>query len=624
MTLLKLGLLSSFLPALTLARRQDDPFDISQCDKHYTFDVRDWVVDFLRPTVPPRTAPFHIKTENKKDAILVNNSYPGPVMEATEGDFVCVTVMNNLMGESIVIHWHGQHMKGFPAFDGVYGVTQSGIPPQGGQFTYRWVASVGTHFYHAHYQALQADRGLKGPIVVHGKNDPHKLLYQEEKIVTLSDEWATPGVCLRAEGAQPGNPVCAEIDKATWNGVWGDGSSDYPWPMVTVEQGKCYRLRFIGMMGQTQNFQISIAGHNMTLIALDGADVQPIKLSQINLHAGERADVVVCADQEEGNYLMSAVYDLATSLETAPAPNMPKVDSSKFWAFLNYKGHTDKPGKAKHKFLGGYEPPAGTGGGKNPKKTSGPAWDTNLKSNWGVVKNLNPMPQQPKADVSIVIDVGVIGPNFVPGETPYATTDRMYMFTNRTSWKKPTTPLLHTKGTCGAEGVPFLTVEKNQTVELIINNLSPTAHVLHMHGMRFQVINYAPFSESWCSNAHFECFFLPLALARKTDCKGARAGDPGTKFPYDAYWGCPYDEATDAGSAMMENPLQKDMVSLWRRSWVVIRFTADNPGNWIFHCHMEQHIPTGQIMAFNIQPDQQPAIPKDVPTEGPCPVWKTV
>ena len=68
--------------------------------------------------------------------------------------------------------------------------------------------------------------------------------------------------------------------------------------------------------------------------------------------------------------------------------------------------------------------------------------------------------------------------------------------------------------------------------------------------------------------------------------------------------------------------MKKDMLALWRRSWAVIRFKADNPGAWLFHCHMEQHIPTGQMMVFNVAPDSQPAIPQDVPTEGPCPVWK--
>merc|ERR1719230_1587167 len=231
---------------------------------------------------------------------------------------------------------------------------------------YRWRANAGTHMYHAHMQALQSDKGLKGPVVIKAKDDPYKNMYTEERVVTLSDEWVNPGTCLRAEGAQPGNPVCAEIEKATWNGQWGDGSDEYPWPFVTVESGKCYRLRFIGMMGQAQNFQIQIAGHDMTLIAVDGADVEPVVVSQFNLHAGERADIVICAKQEPGNYLMSAVYDLATFLETAPAPKLPRVDSSKYWAFLHYKGHTGTPGKASKKILGGYTAPAGSGGGLHP------------------------------------------------------------------------------------------------------------------------------------------------------------------------------------------------------------------------------------------------------------------
>merc|ERR1719382_512497 len=200
----------------------------------------------------------------------------------------------------------------------------------------------------------------------------------------------------------------------------------------------------------------------------------------------------------------------------------------------------------------------------------------------------------------------------------------MYMFTEQEHqpWRKPSTPLLHTKGTCGADGVPFITVPENNTiVEVVINNLSPTAHVLHMHGMRFSVINFAPYSESWCSNARFDCFFIPRYVAQRLECPGAREGDPGTKFPYDAYWGCPYDAAKDNHTQTLQNPLQKDMISLWRRSWAVIRFRADNPGTWAFHCHMEQHIPTGQIMAFNIQPEKQPPVPEDVPTEGPCPKW---
>merc|ERR1719375_1998045 len=116
------------------------------------------------------------------------------------------------------------------------------------------------------------------------------------------------------------------------------------------------------MMGQAQNFQMQMAGHNATIIAVDGVDTVPTMVSQFNLHAGERIDVVVCANQEPGNYRVDATYDLATFLETAPAPGLPRVDSSKFWAFLHYKGQPAPTTRASKKLLGGYNAPAGTGG----------------------------------------------------------------------------------------------------------------------------------------------------------------------------------------------------------------------------------------------------------------------
>jgi hypothetical protein len=38
-----------------------------------------------------------------------------------------------------------------------------------------------------------------------------------------------------------------------------------------------------------------------------------------------------------------------------------------------------------------------------------------------------------------------------------------------------------------------------------------------------------------------------------------------------------------------------------QRSWSVIRFNATVPGVWQFHCHMEQHIPLGMVMAINVR-----------------------
>jgi FtsP/CotA-like multicopper oxidase with cupredoxin domain len=37
------------------------------------------------------------------------------------------------------------------------------------------------------------------------------------------------------------------------------------------------------------------------------------------------------------------------------------------------------------------------------------------------------------------------------------------------------------------------------------------------------------------------------------------------------------------------------------RGTVAIEFTADNPGNWIFHCHNLYHLEAGMARVFEYQ-----------------------
>jgi len=249
----------------------------------YTFNAEDWIVNYLRPTADlggkaKRKTPWDQPAANRKAAQLINDMYPGPLIEANENDTVVVNVVNNLLGEGLTIHWHGIHQHGTPWADGSVGVAQAPIMP-GQNFTYTFKAfPPGTHWWHSHMDALQADKGIKGPIIVHPAVDPFEAMYDEDQIVALADEWREPEVCLKLEGALPGNPVCAEIEHASFNGVYGDGSDEYPFPTIEVEQGKCYRMRFIGMMTNAQNFITSIAGHVTTLVSLDGVDIKPLNV----------------------------------------------------------------------------------------------------------------------------------------------------------------------------------------------------------------------------------------------------------------------------------------------------------------------------------------------------------
>ena len=63
-----------------------------------------------------------------------------------------------------------------------------------------------------------------------------------------------------------------------------------------------------------------------------------------------------------------------------------------------------------------------------------------------------------------------------------------------------------------------------------------------------------------------------------------------------------------------QNPVQKDTVNLPSFGYIVIRFKADNPGYWLFHCHVEPHAEAGMIVMFREREDEIPAIPDSVPT----------
>jgi len=484
--------------------------------RKYEFVVENWVVDFLRPTVSlkrpaDRKTPFSIPEENRKSALLINGAYPGPLIDVFENDTVEVTVANELISDGVSIHWHGIHPIHQPWADGAVGVTQAPIMP-GNNFTYRFQAfPVGTHYWHSHMDGMQSAKGIRGPFIVRPKptgpqavknsNSSKRngvasgISYDDERIMILADEWQNPEVCLKLEGAMAGNDVCSDIDYASVNGqvAWGDlqefDSRKYPYPLIDVEKGKCYRIRLIMMASNAENFIVTFFGHNATLVSLDGVDVKPILISSINMHIGERADVVLCADQEPGYYPIELLYDYACTLTPGHfiPPGFHPVSSCRFYAFLHYA-------KQKEIFYGPPKSPEGTGGGANPKATSGIDFDLTNAWIWNATSPIDVEPEPEEPDVRYTVTLGLEGELYQkPRDRPLAKS-RWYMDLDgrRLTWTKPTTPLLHTKGgnTCpeSSKGVPVLNIpEDAETVEIVINNLSPTAHNIHMHGMRFQV-----------------------------------------------------------------------------------------------------------------------------------------
>ncbi|KAJ2796722.1 ferroxidase fet3 [Coemansia guatemalensis] len=94
-------------------------------------------------------------------------------------------------------------------------------------------------------------------------------------------------------------------------------------------------------------------------------------------------------------------------------------------------------------------------------------------------------------------------------------------------------------------------------VEVLVNNHDYYSHPFHLHGHVFQIVERG----SIRPNEHY------------------------TKMSLDV-------------------PVKRDTVVIRGGHYAILRFRADNPGVWLFHCHIDFHIMLGLQMTFVEAPDQ--------------------
>jgi len=114
-------------------------------------------------------------------ALMINGGIPAPTLEFVEGDDAEITVHNKLT-EEVSIHWHGILLP--PEMDGVAYVN---TPPivAGTSFTFRFkIRQHGTYWYHSHTK-LQEQKGIFGALVIHPR--VKTFAYDKDVVVLLSD-----------------------------------------------------------------------------------------------------------------------------------------------------------------------------------------------------------------------------------------------------------------------------------------------------------------------------------------------------------------------------------------------------------------------------------------------------
>lgn len=115
-------------------------------------------------------------------ALMLNGGIPAPTLEFTEGDEAEIVVTNKIPGEELSIHWHGILLP--PEMDGVPYVNTPPIK-SGESLTFKYtLRQSGTYWYHSHTN-VQEQKGLYGAFIIHPKEK--KIEYDRDVVAVISD-----------------------------------------------------------------------------------------------------------------------------------------------------------------------------------------------------------------------------------------------------------------------------------------------------------------------------------------------------------------------------------------------------------------------------------------------------
>jgi len=285
------------------------------------------------------------------ERITVNGTIPGPTLEFTEGDEAVINVTNNL-DEDSSIHWHGLLLPG--EMDGVPGLNGFAEIKPGDTFTYRFnIRQSGTYWYHAHSMAQEQD-GHYGSIIIHPKQDD--LHVDRDYVVLLSDFHEDEGntimknlkksseyyVYVRRTLGDFFSSVEQDGFSQAWRNakMWGEmrmlptdladignytflmngKTADQNWTGLYKPNEKV-RLRFINASAMSF-FDVRIPGLKMMLVAADGQAVEPVEIDEFRFGVAETYDVIVTPEQHKAYTIVAEPIDRSSFALGTIAPKL--------------------------------------------------------------------------------------------------------------------------------------------------------------------------------------------------------------------------------------------------------------------------------------------------------------
>lgn len=426
------------------------------------------------------------------------------------------------------------------------GVSQCGIPP-GQTFDYvvpiNSSGQVGTYWAHGHSNGIYVD-GLRTPLLLHSPNETYFGDYDADFTVLLSDWYHDEQPGLSKSFISIANPGGAEPvpDSA----------------LIYFSQNGSYLAPIAGSNPSPVTSAVGF-NENATLPFQPG---KTYRLRVINMSAfagfffwidGHNMRIIEAdgTDTQELSVDMLSVSVAQRYSVLVTARN----DTSSNWAIHANMDTTmfDKVPSA-----------------LNPNVTS--AITYSASSN---LTDLSPVSSYTMINDSALIPT-IISPALPPTNTLELefNFDTMndgtnHGFINDVVYNSPLVPAIMSALSLGenatspvAYGPYSFVYNYGDVVDLVVKNADTGQHPFHMHGYKMQIVNTA------------------------TDYT---SDDPSLNPPL------------VEGQA---NPMRRDTVTIAGGGSVTLRLVADNPGAWLFHCHIEWHLESGLAVQFITAPLQ--------------------
>ncbi|OYX65450.1 MAG: copper-binding protein [Sphingomonadales bacterium 32-64-17] len=516
-------------------------------------------------------------------AVAVNGSIPGPLVRLREGEPVRIAVTNTL-DEDSSIHWHGLLLPF--QYDGVPGISFPGIRP-GETFVYDIPAlrQSGTYWWHSH-SGLQEQTGHYGPIVIEpAAADP---VQADRDYVLLLSEFTPLHPHTIMDKLKKGEgyfnyqqtswtddyPLSAE-DRRMWGhmrmmatDILDVSGSTYTYlangrgPEEGMEYlfnpGERVRLRIINGSAMTF-FNVRIPGVKFWVVAADGQNVRPVEVEEFQIGTAETYDIIVEPTGEAQTIVAESMDRSGMALATlASRPgaraSIPALRDPPLLTMADMGMNHGDMAKMDHAAMDhaamGHDMPAEemSGmdmGGMNMRDTSQLPPDVRVGPGIDMV-SMNP--------VDRMGDPG-LGLDNVPHKV--LTYKDLVALVPNDDLRRPSRQMeIHLTGNMerymwSFDGKKFTAVSDdpirfayNERVRVKLVNDTMMAHPIHLHGHFFELVNGAP--------------------ADRQPQKHTVIVQPG-------------------GSATFD-------------------LTADEEGEWAFHCHLLYHMHSGMFQIVTVAP----------------------